>query len=305
VIIVVSGDNVFVAFTMDCERIRRYSPPGGPESWELSERAIMGFVHVLEDNGFSGTFFIVPETAMRHRDLWLELKERGFELALHYHPQSFRNGEWRDYLGGYSYEEQKVQLSEAIKDWSRALGMRPESFRPGNFSANDHTFRVLYDLGFRQGSVSSPERNLPEYKAVWIGANPYPHHVSPTNRLIEGKLDFFEIPATVDRDKRVWNGKNALELRVEMAELDDHKETVDKWLRHLAENDIPIKHVVALTHNVFDYSDRMNEMRKRLEGIINYVYRFSDVYGLNVIPSTIKQIHMAVHEKNYISAKES
>jgi len=49
----------------------------------------------------------------------------------------------------------------------------------------------------------------------------------------------------------------------------------------------------------------MSEMRKRLEGIINYVYRFSDVYGLNVIPSTIKQIHMAVHEKNYISAKES
>ena len=290
----VAREDIFIIFTMDCERVRRYSPPGGPETWELSERAIRGFSEVMEENGLLATFFIVPETAERHRALWLDLMSRGFELAVHYHPQSFRGGEWKDYLGGYSYQEQKSQLREVIKDWTRALGIKPESFRPGNVSANDDTFRVLYELGFRQGSVSVPERNLPEYKAVWVGANPYPHHTSPSNRLIEGDMDFFEVPITIDRERRVWQGKDPLELRVEFAGLEDHVETIEKWIRHLTETDIPIKHLVVITHNFFDYSDDSGEMRKRLEGIARYAYEISEEYGLNPVPSTIKQIHIEV-----------
>ena len=34
---------IYVVFTMDCERIASESPPGGPDTWELSERAIGGF----------------------------------------------------------------------------------------------------------------------------------------------------------------------------------------------------------------------------------------------------------------------
>lgn len=287
-------EDIFIIFTMDCERIRRYSPPGGPETWELSERSIKGFSEVLEDNGLTATFFIVPETAEKHRTLWLDLASRGFELALHYHPQSFRDGRWKDYLGGYPYLQQKVQLKEAVGDWVKALGVKPESFRPGNFSANDDTFRVLYELGFRQGSLTVPGRNIPEYKAVWVEANPYPHHVSPYNRLVEDGIDFFEVPVTVDMEKRVWQGKNPLELRVEFAELEDHIETIEKWVRHLVEADIQVKHLAAITHNTFDYSDKSSEIRKKLEGIARYVYRIPEEYGLNPTPSTVKKIHVEV-----------
>ncbi len=298
-----SKNDIFIIFTMDCERIERHSPPGGPENWQLSERAIRGFAHVLKENDLLATFFIVPENAEKHRVLWLELNGLGFELAVHYHPQSFRDERWRDYLGSYPYKEQKNQLKEAVKDWSRALRMKPESFRPGNFSANNDTFRVLYELGFRQGSVSVPERNIPEFRAVWTGAYPYPHHVSPINRLISGNLDFFEVPVTVNRERRVWQGKNPLELRIELAELKDHKETIEKWIRHLVEREIPIKHVLVITHNTFDYSNKSNKMRKRLEGIARYVYEIPEEYGLHPIPSTIKEIHLETHRRCSSSEK--
>ena len=32
---------------MDCERMKEFSPPGGPETWELSEYTIEGFSDML------------------------------------------------------------------------------------------------------------------------------------------------------------------------------------------------------------------------------------------------------------------
>jgi len=85
----VAREDIFIIFTMDCERVRRYSPPGGPETWELSECAIRGFSEGMGESDLLATFFIVPENAERHRALRLDLMSRGFELAIHYHSQSF------------------------------------------------------------------------------------------------------------------------------------------------------------------------------------------------------------------------
>ena len=71
------SDELYLVFTMDCERIARFSPPGGPQDWNISERAIRGFAETLLENNLIGTFFIVPETAQRHRELFLELEKEG------------------------------------------------------------------------------------------------------------------------------------------------------------------------------------------------------------------------------------
>ena len=284
-------DDLYVCFTMDCERIRKFSPPGGPETWKLSERAIRGFAEILLTHGLVGTFFIVPETAHRHRGLFLELERKGFELGMHLHPQSFGDMQHGEYLGAYSYEKQVELLSRAAEVWAEAFGRRPKSFRPGNYSANDSTFRALYEVGFRQGSVSAPERVMPKYRAVWAGAYPYAHHVHPNFRLIPGDLDFYEVPTTEDRERRTWSGKSAMELRVEMAGMEDHRQTIDKSIADMVENRVPVKTIVAITHNFIDYEDPDAPKRKILEGMATYVWEASERFGLKLRPATIEQIH--------------
>jgi len=282
---------LYVCFTMDCERIKKFSPPGGPETWELSERAIRGFSEVLLSHDLIGTFFIVPETAHRHRELFLELEEKGFELGMHLHPQSFGDLQYKEYLGGYSFQQQVDLLSQAAEQWTDAFGKVPRSFRPGNFSANDTTFRALYEVGFRQGSVSAPERIMPRYRAVWAGAYPYAHHVHPNFRLIPGELDFYEVPTTEDWDRRIWSGKSAMELRVEAAEIEDHKQTIDKRISDMVEKQIPVKTIVVITHNSFEYKDPYDPHHRTLKGIATYVWEAAERVKLKLCPATIEQIH--------------
>jgi len=65
------------------------------------------------------TFFITPETAHQHKDLFLDLEKKGCELGIHLHPQSFGNFKYKDYLGGYSLKKQIEILREAIDTWGK------------------------------------------------------------------------------------------------------------------------------------------------------------------------------------------
>lgn len=285
---------LFVTFTMDCERVQAYAYGlEGPVSWEMSESAIRGFAEVLGVRDLLGTFFVVPETAHKQRSLLLELEERGFELGMHYHPQLYRQAGYSDFLGGYSYEEQMKLLQEAREDWAQAFGRLPTSFRSGNFSANDATFRVLYELGLRQGSMSAPEREVTYYRAVWRGAPFYPHHAHPNFRLIEGDLDFYEVPVTVDPDpaRRVWEGTSAFELRIELSGAEGHFLTIDRRVSEMVEKEVPIKILVSITHNMFDYGNRSDAHRKTLEAVADYVRTAAERSELEVVPATIGRMH--------------
>ncbi|MBN1640679.1 MAG: polysaccharide deacetylase family protein [Anaerolineae bacterium] len=200
------GAPLYVAFTMDCERIAAESPPGGPVSWELSERAIRGYCEALLAHGCPPTLFLTPECAARHAALLEGLAARGVELGLHVHPQSLGDGRYERYLGEYDPGGQREILDSAADPLAQATGARPRSFRPGNFSASDATYPLLYHLGFRQGSVSDPGRCSPQYAAEWVGAPPDPHYVDPTDRLRAGNLPFLEVPVTTDPARRRPNG---------------------------------------------------------------------------------------------------
>jgi len=279
-------NNLYVTFTMDCERIRRYSPPGGPETWELSENAIKGYIKILRENGLKCTFFIVPETAHKHRDLFLQALDYGFELGMHYHPQSFLDGRYTKYLGEYSYEEQLNQLGQALDYWRDSIGFRPESFRPGNASSNKYTYKVLYKLGFRQASTYIPQRNLPKYYAVYLDANPYPHHVE--------NMDLLEVPMTSDIRVKPPLNHDPPHLRIEWGRLEKLISILNFWVNHLVEKDIPVKSIVVLTHNFINYSDETVKHTISLKGLIKNILEIAKLYNLKLIPVTIKQLHEIV-----------
>lgn len=281
-------DNIYVVFSMDCERIAEYSPPGGPRSWIDSRSSIECFIDTLRSYRFKATFFIVPETAYEHRDLFLEARDKGFELGLHYHPQSFRDGRWGNYLASYSYDDQLYQLREALKDWIGYLGFNPRCFRPGNFSANTDTYRAIYNLGFREGSCYIPGRIRPEWYAVWSDKSPYPHH-------IEG-IDFLDVPVTADLRFKPRIG-DPPHLRIESGSLESLKDILSWWLTHLSSNNIPLKTIVVMTHNTVDYRIGSKE-RSKLEGLIQAILEAEDI-GYTIYPSTLREIHEIADQLPY------
>lgn len=266
------GD-LYVVLTMDCERLSSYTGVAGGSSIEY-------FMDLVLDYGFKATFFIVPEAAYECRDVFLEAMGRGLELGLHYHPQSFRDGLWRSYLAGYSYEDQLYQLREALRDWEIYLGFKPRCFRPGNFSANTDTYRALYNLGFREGSCYIPGRVRPEWYAVWSDSTPYPHHI--------GDMDFLDIPVTADIRYKPTIG-DPPHLRIESGSLEYLRDILSWWLQHLSNTDTPLKTVVAITHNTIDYTRGSEEYRK-LEGLIQAIIESEDM-GFTIKPSTLREIH--------------
>ena len=287
----VSGGSIFITFTMDVERIAERSPTGGPVSWEQSERAIRGFADALSKNDLVATLFITPETAAVHPQLFFELEQRGFELGMHLHPQSFRDNSYREHLGGYGYEQQVEILSQAQDDWAEALGRRSASFRPGHFSANDATFKALYDCGFRQGSVSPPEREIPGLRSVWRGADPDAHHAHPSFRLIAGDLDFYECPMTIDPARRIHEGGSALEFRIEWGTAEELLSVVAKRVDDLVERDVAVKTLVSITHNMFEFEDPDDVHRQSLDGVVEGIRQVVEPSGLTLVPATLAEVH--------------
>lgn len=278
--------SLYVCFTMDCEQINERASQGGPDTWELGERAIRGYCETLLEHNLGATLFVVPQAAERYRNLLLELAGHGIELGLHYHPQDHG---YPDFLGAFTAEEQARMLGEAMDQWSQALGRTPLVFRPGNVSANDATFPVLVRLGFLAGSVSVPLRNFLEVRASWVGAPLDPHWTHQANRLLPGSLPFLEVPITVDWESSMWGGRTPLELRIEMVDARAHGFTVRKVVeRQLGAGQAPV--LVPMTHNIFAYDDPAEFRRQVLEGIMAEMSHTAQRHGLELQPVTLLQL---------------
>jgi len=291
-----SEENVYVTFTMDCERDRRESKCGGPESWEVGERNVLAYAEILKSGGMTATFFIIPATAQKQGKMFLELEKIGFELGMHFHCQSFRDCSCPEPIGWHTYEEQLKILGEAKQDWTQGIGRQPRSFRPGYFSANDNTFRVLHELGFRQGSVSCPERWAVRWRAVWVGMYRTANHASSANRLIPGNLDFLEVPNSIDWEKRYPpNPELPQELGLERGTIETHRTTIEKNIVDMVyRSRVPLKTICSFTHNYVDYSKGPH--KRMLQDLVDYLWKVGDKYGLKIVPSTVEQIHKAFDE---------
>jgi len=269
-----AGREVYVLVTMDVEVPRQAPGASGPPDWECSEKYIQAYAELAAEHSFPVSFFMHPETAVRHVALFEKLKRTraAFIEGLHLHPWKFAGGKYRAHLGGLTAEKQRAAISEAAAMWQAAMGRRPLYFRPGTFSANDSTFQVLVDLGFRGGSVSAPGRVYLDLYAVWTGALPDPHRPHRCFRQLEGDLEFANIPLTQDFSKleELKGRRFYRDLRPDYDDV-DHRLLVRNVVRQLAARNPAVPVIHFDTHNDNDYTDPANRVRRNYETILRAI----------------------------------
>jgi peptidoglycan/xylan/chitin deacetylase (PgdA/CDA1 family) len=271
---------------MDVEVPGEGAKDAGFTDLAIGESAVRGFLRILENEGWPATLFVVPQAAQSYRPVLIEYEAKGFEMGLHLHAEDLGHG---DRLGSFSYEDQIKIIETAMDQWSQVMGHRPFSFRPGNFSANDTTFPALAALGFRQGSVSAPERKMISLRAVWTGAPKDPHFAHKANRLLAGDLSFLEVPVTVDWETMIWGGITPLDLRIEAVDARSHMYTIEKNLKRMIEGKVFPRTLVPMTHNFFDYSDDAEFRTITLRGMIAAIKSLADKYDLQIHALTLGQ----------------
>jgi hypothetical protein len=283
-----------VVFTMDCLPAGNRVEPPGPTTWEQSARAIEGFCTRLQLAGYHATLFLTPQCAEEHGPFAEELLDRGVELGLYIHPQSLDAGRFKQYLGQYSREQQRAIVALALERLQAALGIRPQSVRSAMFSASDETFSVLYELGFRQGSVSNPGRRVSKHAAVWTGAEREPHYTDPHNRLRAGALPFLEIPVTTDAQQE--RGGLAPDLAIENGTVELwHRPLIEVQLQRMEEAGVPFRTLCFYTRNCFDYYGDREPQSVTLDALLNYLAELSDRY--EVLPATLAGVHQYYRRK--------
>ncbi|MEX2534789.1 MAG: polysaccharide deacetylase family protein [Trueperaceae bacterium] len=286
-------DEIYIAISMDCERGRIFTHPNasGPEDFVASEGYVRAYFDLAGAYGFPVSFFLHPEVAEEQSELFLDLESKGGCLGLHLHPWKFGDRKYQAHLGGLSEEDQRAVISEAAALWQRSIGRRPEYFRPGTFSANDATFRVLVDLGFRGGSISAPGRVYEDLNSIWTGAVKDPHRANPIFRQRRGTLDFANIPLT--HDYSTLENKNGRlfhrDLRPDYEDADYHK-IASNIVEQIMEREPEIPMITMVTHNDHDYTDPNDRVRKNYDIVLEEISSACERAGLRTVGTTIDKI---------------
>ncbi len=249
-------EKAYFVLGVDCESTQK-----AVNNPDLVQRALKGIAEVIEKNNGRCTFFVIPTDIEIHNRIYRELEKNGHEIGLHLHPTV--QG-YAEYLGIYGPDQQKKIIEEAIDRFSQSIGRKPVAFCMGYGSANDFTYSILVELGFTHGTCSIPGRILPECASIWAGAPLFIHYAHPYNRCLEGDLDFVEIPITVDWESRMLSGKHPQDLRVELVDAKNHSYTIEKSIKRQIQENISVKLVRALTHNIFEFDNTENFRRQTL-----------------------------------------
>lgn len=286
-------DEIYIAISMDCERGREFTHPdaSGPKDFAASERYVRAYTELAGAYGFPVSFFLHPEVAEGQVELFLELEEAGACLGLHLHPWKFGDGRYAAHLGGLSGEAQRAAISEATALWQRAIGRRPLYFRPGTFSANDATFGVLTDLGFRGGSISAPGRVYRDLNSIWTGAVKDPHRAHRVFRQWEGDLPFANIPLSHDYSKleNVDGRRFHRDLRPDYTDA-DYERIADNIVTQVLERAPAVPLITMVTHNDNDYADPNDRVRKNFDVVLEEISAACARHGVRPVGTTIDRL---------------
>ena len=278
-----------ILFTMDCEPVTRRAVKTGPKTWVLSARAIEGFCDRLSSAGYPATLFVSAACAEEHTPLMEELVGRDIELGLHVHPPDLDSQQYTRHLGQYRADEQRLIIEQAVERFYDAVGLRPRSFRSGAFSANDATFQVLFQLGFRQGSLSIPGRDLPRDAARWTGAELDAHYVDSEDRLRAGALPFLELPVTSDPN-RLYRQGHPSDLCIENSTVDDwHRPLIEQHLERMAASNIDFRTLCLYTQSGLAYYQDDDRHSVTVERLLDYFDTLAEDY--EIVPVTLAGAH--------------
>ena len=275
------GNEFHVCWTMDCESV--VPPISNPE---LGRGAIKGYAQILEERGWHGTFFVLPEEVAALPNLIASLTDRGHEVGMHLHPKAAGHGS--DYLATFSSDAQKNIVQKGMEVFEAHLGSHPVSARPGYFSVNDSTFPVFAGCGIRQTSASAPGRRMTSLASNWAGAPLFAHYANPYNRFLTGGLDLVEIPISVDWETMIWGGLHPQDLRIEYTDAKNQSFVIEKVMRRQIAEDLPLKVLVILTHDIFRYDDAGNFRRETMLGMIETIQECAHALGVGLVGATIK-----------------
>lgn len=290
-----NDDRVYVLFTMDVEIVAGSATASGPGSNAEGAQRIREYMEVLGERGFTPTFFVDPQLGPEQAELFLELRDAGAEIGMHIHAAKFSLDGRTDELGALTAAEQKAMLMRGLELFERHFQFRPRIFRPGCFSANDHTYGVLAELGFEGGSISIPGRVWMERYCEWSAAEPHPHYANAAMRQYPGSLPFVEIPLSVDRSQKhrhplgfeyyfdlrpgdVYQSENVVPR--------DHRQVLENIVRQLAEEQPLLKTIVIDVHNDRDFRDLSQAPAQHLRTILDNLAPILAAYGLNGVNAT-------------------
>lgn len=297
-----------IVVTMDCEPTTALTDASatGPATWAFGERAVSGYAEIARSYGLPVTFFVHPETAAAQAAMFAALRDDGACLGLHVHPWKYAlsthaGRRYLEHMGGLPEDEQRALVAETAQAWSRAFGERPLHFRPGTFSANDATYRVLADAGFSGCSCALPGRQMPEMRANWTGVDPDPHRANATFRQVAGTLALAEMPLSVDFSRTLrgrLGGTFHPDLRPDIdwsaqygLGYDDIADAIVAQVLARA----PLVPVVnLLTHNQFDYRDPADPARQRLLRALDALMKACEARGAKPVGATMADVTAAV-----------
>lgn len=285
---------LLVVVTMDCERPNDTGDArvSGPPGWGESARFIEGYAAIAATFGFPVSFFLHPELARPHRDLFLGLEAAGCTIdGLHLHPWKYAPDRYLAHFGHLAPADQRAILEAAIAEYAEGLGRRPAHFRPGTFSASDATFRVLHELGFQGGSVSVPGRVFADLGAVWAGCPPDPHRADGAFRLRPGVLPFANMPLSVDLSRTLARGCRRWhpDLRPDQ-EVDDWPGLVDRVIGQIADREPAVPVVNIVTHNDHDYTSPADPVRVAFAASLELIVAAAARRGLDCRGATLATV---------------
>ncbi len=275
-------EKLYFDIQVDCESMQHaISNP------KLGESALRGLSEITALAGCRASFMVIPDDLRQHAAIYTQLRAAGHEIGVHVHPadQGFQ-----EFLGVYGYDDQVKIVGEAARVFEDCMGYAPRTFTPGYVSANDSTFPALYDLGFRQGMVSLPTRDLPQCACVWGSSPRWCSYAHRHNRCLPGDLDFVNVPETIDPASRMWGGAHPQDLRVELVDAKNHYYTVEKSIRTQIAEDVPVKYIKILTHNIFDYGCPTDFRRETLVKMIDVVKRLAEKNQLEFAAANTAEI---------------
>lgn len=282
---------ILVLITMDVEPVKKDALWSGPENLEMSERAIRGFWDAAARHGYPVSFFLHPEMAQAQRELVLDLQRQGAALGLHLHPTKFQYPRWEQELGYFSAEEQRAMIGEARRIWCAALDREPLYFRPGVFSANDCTFGVLAELGFRGGCVSIPGRVWRRRYCIWAGAETYPHRAHRHFRYLPGDMEFANIPLSVNFGMPMAGSGYTYyqDLRPDARGI-SQTEILRGIVEQMARDRPAIPAISLVTHNDQPYDEPAHESCLRYREVLRSVGPLCEEFGLKAVGATVEDI---------------
>ena len=125
--------------------------------------------------------------------------------------------------------------------------------------------------------------------ANWAGAPLFTHYANPYNRFLTGGLDLVEVPISVDWETMIWGGVHPQDLRVEYTDAKNHSFVIEKLMRRQMAEDLPLKALVVLTHDVFRYGDAANFRRETMLGMIESMRQCAEALGAELVGATIQE----------------